>query len=322
MVRTSLGLLCGLVGFVGGTIPGSGDSSSPVESPRVRWFSADDVAARRAGHGKPWLGLLNTQTLSVGRYALAAGEKDGQSPHDDDEIYHVVAGRGVLEADGEQREVAAGDTVFVAARVPHRFVEVTEDLDVLVFFSKAIAGTGGMAAGPKPVEQTPYPETSQRGSARIFYWFGSDSAGQVSIDYGQPRWNPKFASFLTQPSGTRWRFGENSWTTLDTNMPLEIGGVEVPVGAYYVVLEHTKADGVRMVLLDPDVVRTRRLDAYEAKKTSGGIAIPLDVETREFVEGRLAIELAVDRSKRDVGELEIRFGPYALSAAVRMEPRR
>jgi hypothetical protein len=31
-----------------------------------------------------------------------------------------------------------------------------------------------------------------------------------------------------KPAGKRWRFGENFWTTLDTNMELTIGGVKVP----------------------------------------------------------------------------------------------
>ncbi len=30
-------------------------------------------------------------------------------------------------------------------------------------------------------------------------------------------------------SGKIWRMGENFWTSLDSNAPLTIGGVEVPV---------------------------------------------------------------------------------------------
>ena len=86
-----------------------------------------------------------------------------------------------------------------------------------------------------------------------------------------------------------------------------LGGVEVPVGAYYAVLEHTKQHGVRMVLLDPTAIRKRRLDAYEAAKTKGGLAIPLSNVKGKGFASQLSLELTVDRSKRDRGVLR----PYA-----------
>jgi quercetin dioxygenase-like cupin family protein len=46
----------------------------------------------------------------------------------------------VLEV-GEQRTPAVpGAVLFVAAGAEHRFVEIEEDLEVLVFFSKAAPG--------------------------------------------------------------------------------------------------------------------------------------------------------------------------------------
>jgi len=59
--------------------------------------------------------------LSV--YELPAGAHDPQQPHGEDEVYYVVAGRAKLDVDGEQRPVSPGDVVFVAAEVPHKFVE-------------------------------------------------------------------------------------------------------------------------------------------------------------------------------------------------------
>jgi quercetin dioxygenase-like cupin family protein len=286
----------------------------------VRWFPAKEIDAKAAG--RTWLSLLDTATLSLGRYRLAAGSKDGQSPHARDEIYHVITGKAKFTAGGETRAVGKGDSIFVAAGVKHRFLDIKEDLDLLVFFSSARVPTGGMAAGPQPTEQTPYPETSPRGNTRIFYWFGPNSAGQVSIDFGQPRWKKPYGRFLTTPSGKRWRFGQNFWTSLDTNMPLTIGGVEVPVGAYYAVLEHSKTDGLRLVLLSPTGVRKRRLDAYEAGKTTGGIAIPLELGKARRGASKLDLELTVDRKKRDHATLHIRFGPHVLTAPILMKPAR
>jgi hypothetical protein len=178
-----------------------------------------------------------------------------------------------------------------------------------------------MRAGPRPTEQTPYPETNARHATRVFYWFGPDSAGQVAIDHGQPRWQAAFDGFLKQPTGKRWRFGENFWTTLDTNMELDLGGVRVPVGSYYCVLQNTAKDGVQLVLLEPAAVRGQRLDAYEAAKTSGGILVPLQHGEAAPV-SRLRIELSVDRQQKDGGALTIRFGSHELSAPLVMHPHR
>ena len=286
---------------------------------RVRWLPKPESG--RPGT-EPWMSLLTTPTLAVGRYSLAKGATDQQSPHGLDEVYHVLSGKAKLQAGDETRAVSAGDTVFVAARTSHHFVEIETDLEVLVFFSSAHAATGGMAAAPPPTKQTPFPETSQRGNTRIFYWFGPDSAGQVAIDYGRPRWQPAFTKFVDQPSAKRWRLGENFWTTLDTNMPLTLGGVDIGIGQYYAVLQNTKEAGPQLVLLDPGEVRKRRLDAYEATKTTGGLVVPLRASLLEEPTTELEVELAVDPATGDTGTLTIRFGPHVMTAALRMHPHR
>src|SRR5215213_8129371 len=69
--------------------------------------------------------------LEVGVYVLVAPEPDRQQPHDDDEVYVVLEGRGVLEVEGKTFEVSQGSAVFVEAGADHRFVGY-ESLSVLV----------------------------------------------------------------------------------------------------------------------------------------------------------------------------------------------
>jgi mannose-6-phosphate isomerase-like protein (cupin superfamily) len=64
---------------------------------------------------------------------LAAGATDEQQPHDRDELYYVVSGRGVLVAGGERLAAEPGSLLYVRAEVPHRFVEIEEELEVLIF---------------------------------------------------------------------------------------------------------------------------------------------------------------------------------------------
>ena len=104
-------------------------------------------------------------------------------------------------------------------------------------------------------------------------------------------------------------------------MPLRLGDVDVPIGSYYAVLQNGPDAGVQLVLLDPQDVRKRRLDAYEAGKTTGGIVVPLTRSEAAQV-GRLEIELTVDEARRDSGRLVIRVGPNELSAPLLMMPQR
>jgi mannose-6-phosphate isomerase-like protein (cupin superfamily) len=74
-------------------------------------------------------------SLTIARWP--AGAIDDQQRHAEDEVYHVVSGRAVLTVAGQRIPVVPGSVVFVAAGVDHRFVEVVEDLETLVFWSPA-----------------------------------------------------------------------------------------------------------------------------------------------------------------------------------------
>ena len=71
--------------------------------------------------------------LEVGVYVLVAPEPDRQQPHEDDELYVVLEGTGVLEVEGDQVAVREGSAVFVEAQAEHRFTAY-EHLSVLVIF--------------------------------------------------------------------------------------------------------------------------------------------------------------------------------------------
>src|SRR2546428_14134327 len=78
--------------------------------------------------------------LEVGVYVLVAPEPDRQQPHEDDEIYVVLEGRGTLTVEGEAAELEEGDAIFVPAAADHRFTGY-EGLSLLVIFDKHGTGT-------------------------------------------------------------------------------------------------------------------------------------------------------------------------------------
>jgi mannose-6-phosphate isomerase-like protein (cupin superfamily) len=100
-------------------------------------WSLDEVDAARRGDGALFHEFLRVPALSAGLYVLDAGAADPQSPHGEDEIYHVLAGRAWISVAGDQREVRPGDTVYVPALVEHRFHSISEPLHLLVVFAPA-----------------------------------------------------------------------------------------------------------------------------------------------------------------------------------------
>ncbi len=83
----------------------------------------------------PYLEFLRVPSMSCGIYSLPAGAKDLQTPHDEDEIYFVISGRACLRVAGEERRVGPGSVLYVAATSEHSFVEIEEDITLLVFFA-------------------------------------------------------------------------------------------------------------------------------------------------------------------------------------------
>lgn len=87
--------------------------------------------------GTHWVEHLRVPALSLGTYSIRAGAADDQTPHEQDEVYVVVRGRGAFEAAGQRVMVGPGSTLFVPARQDHRFLQVTDDLTVVVVFAPA-----------------------------------------------------------------------------------------------------------------------------------------------------------------------------------------
>jgi mannose-6-phosphate isomerase-like protein (cupin superfamily) len=57
-----------------------------------------------------------------------------QTPHEQDELYIIVRGRGVLVHDGTRDAFECGDLMFVAAGTEHWFEDFSDDLAAWVVF--------------------------------------------------------------------------------------------------------------------------------------------------------------------------------------------
>jgi mannose-6-phosphate isomerase-like protein (cupin superfamily) len=100
-------------------------------------FELGQLIGQQEQAGKAYLEFWRVSSMSMGVYRLPAGGVDPQSPHTEDEVYYVVSGKAQIRVGEEDRSVGPGSIVFVAARVPHRFHTIEEDLTILVFFAPA-----------------------------------------------------------------------------------------------------------------------------------------------------------------------------------------
>ncbi|HXF12100.1 MAG TPA: cupin domain-containing protein [Terriglobales bacterium] len=81
--------------------------------------------------------FLRVPAMSAGIYVLRAGATDNQSPHKEDEIYYVVRGKSKMRLGREERPISQGDVIFVEKMLEHRFLDITEELMLLVIFAPA-----------------------------------------------------------------------------------------------------------------------------------------------------------------------------------------
>ena len=102
-------------------------------------FALSEVAQRLAADRHDFAEFFRAPSgglsLTVARWLAEA--VDDQQPHTEDEVYYVWAGKAVLTVGNERMAVEPGSVAFVAAGVEHRFSEISEDLETLVFWSPA-----------------------------------------------------------------------------------------------------------------------------------------------------------------------------------------
>ena len=103
----------------------------------AHFFHIDDLSRRRAAKKKLFLEFLRVPAMSAGVYVLPKGGADPQKPHREDEMYYVVRGRAQMQIGSEHAAVRAGSIIFVEAELEHRFHDIQDELEVLVFFAPA-----------------------------------------------------------------------------------------------------------------------------------------------------------------------------------------
>jgi mannose-6-phosphate isomerase-like protein (cupin superfamily) len=122
-----------------GTTSMSGSANEPGALTAAEPFDINGVKERLAAGTGGYEVVHRSPGLEIGVYVLMSPEADRQSPHDDDEVYIVIEGSGVLDVEGKNVDLRQGHAVFVPAGAEHRFVGY-EQLSLLVLFERSGRG--------------------------------------------------------------------------------------------------------------------------------------------------------------------------------------
>ncbi len=96
-----------------------------------------DVAQVASAQIGAWQEIFKIPAMSMGIYKLGAGEIDRQSPHSEDEAYFILSGKGKLEVEDKVYEATTGKLLFDKKHARHKFIDIEEDMSILVFFAPA-----------------------------------------------------------------------------------------------------------------------------------------------------------------------------------------
>lgn len=119
--------------------------------------------------------------------------------------------------------------------------------------------------------------------------------------------------------------GDNYWSILDTNLPIQLGEMEVPVGFYYVAVARSKeGSDWDLVLIDPEKSRQKGLDSYDVGTRPGQVPVlmktPLKFEPNPGDPvAKLTILLKLDSGSNTDGQMTISWGNFRLSIPVQVK---
>jgi hypothetical protein len=170
------------------------------------------------------------------------------------------------------------------------------------------------------------PDPDRRGATLFVSADDGTTAAGIAIGYTPAQWRAQYEEMLTTLRCHYARLGRNWWATFDTVTALEIGGVRVAAGSYYLGIAVDDDGSFRLLLFASDKAMKAGLLPWSTALYRGDAKA--DVRTPMSL-GKDALEVAVPELEIAItaaaesttrGELSIRWGRHELSAPVNLRP--
>lgn len=147
----------------------------------------------------------------------------------------------------------------------------------------------------------------------------------VAVDYTPSVWRGHYDAQIEHLEGGYTRLGTGWWTTFDTASAIDLGGVRIAPGSYFLGMRIGSGMAFSLLLFDS----TKAMQAHLLPTTTAlyrGDAKPDFQVPMTFARGglatsaaRLAIELIGSAKDRTSARLSIRWGKHELSAPVTLD---
>ena len=165
---------------------------------------------------------------------------------------------------------------------------------------------------------SPPVDKDRRGSNLIM--IEGDSIAWVSVTWSAPQWKADYdkPGMLDRFKGQNVRLGKNWWTSLDTNVPLEISGKKLPAGAYFLGLHYTKDGEFHLVALDAKNAMQNSYMPWIGDQWKGGTHIPLKLNKDKLAKTAQKMQMALKADKGgSTGSFDIHWGKHELHADIK-----
>ena len=100
------------------------------------WISSKEAIGKIRKDGSDLLKLSQYGNLTFDIFKPRG--KDRQQPHDKDEIYMVISGKGILNSNNKRTNCNQGDILFVPAGTEHYFESFSSDFCTWAIFSNPV----------------------------------------------------------------------------------------------------------------------------------------------------------------------------------------
>lgn len=157
-----------------------------------------------------------------------------------------------------------------------------------------------------------------RGCSRVLFFKGKGNPsgernGFAVLDHGIVAWNDQRNEERGELTpGKRWRLGKDWATTLDTNVPLLLGGKKLAPGSWHLTLGRTK-DGWQLAVSSAAEDHKKKLDGFAAQHVSPVLEVPMAGAPLSPPADKLQVAFVAEGAAT---LLVIAFGPERLTLPV------
>ena len=158
---------------------------------------------------------------------------------------------------------------------------------------------------------------SERVASTVLMFGENGPAVAASVTHGQPEWKAEYENQLDKLKGTKARLGKDWWTTLSTATDMEIGGVKLKAGVYFLGLELDKEGKFHLLAIDSAMAMKKKMMPWSSDNWAGETRIPLTFNKGGLEKSVDKMKIALSGKEDMTGGFAIHWGTHELAAKVK-----